>query len=71
MDFALKFTIIFFILFYLIFFVLRFCFILNIKKRILQLAENEKEVSPNIFFVINNVLNHKHKNHFFHFDYSY
>lgn len=71
MNFCLKFTIIFIVFFYFLFFLLRICFILVRKKRILQLVEKEKEISLNIFFRIDNVLNHRQKNNFFHFDYSY
>ena len=70
-NFNLKFTIIFLVFFYFLFFLLWICFILIRKKRILQLFASEKEITPNIFFAINNVLNRKQKNTFFHFDYSY
>jgi len=71
MNFTLKFTIIFLVVFYFLFFLFRICQIIIIKRRILQLATNEKEISPNVFFVIHNVLNRKQESKFFYFDYSY
>ncbi len=71
MNFTLKFTIIFLVVFYFLFFLFRICQIVIIKKRILRLTANEKEISPNVFFAINNVLNRKQESKFFYFDYSY
>ena len=71
MDFTLKFTIVFLITFYFLFFLFQICQIVVIKKRILRLTANEKEISPNVFFAINNVLNRKQESKFFYFDYSY
>ncbi len=72
MDFAIKFSIIFITISYFFIFFFRICLVLIRKKRILQLVANEKEVSPNVFFAINNVLNQKQRrNNFFHFNYSY
>ena len=71
MDFTLKFTIVFLITFYFLFFLFQICQIVVIKKRILRLITNEKEISPNTFFMIHNTLNRKQENKFFYFDYSY
>ena len=71
MDFTFKFTIIFLTLFYFPFFFSWICLILIRKKRIMELVAKEKEISPNAFFMINNVLNRGQKNNFFHFNYLY
>ena len=71
MDFTLRFTIVFLITFYFLFFLFQICQIVVIKKRILRLITNEKEISPNTFFMIHNTLNRKQENKFFYFDYSY
>ena len=71
MNFTLKFTIIFLVIFYFLFFLFRICQIVIIKRRILQLVTNEKEISLNVFFAIHNALNRKQENKSFYFDYSY